>query len=168
MRRSRNNHREIWRSKGFGSFLFDLKRNRLWLRRLAFLWIIVVALEFFCPIFDCPDEYNFSAENLTSTSKFLRPNLPQSDLLSSLSIKSESFKKAFDSYKAADSQGDTGHMTTGNSVHCADECLCHAIAIPSLAFNISDRFNKPEFVRIADNDEPTLALSPPFEPPKSA
>lgn len=168
MRRWRNNHREIWRSKGFGSFLFNLKRNRLWLRRLAFLWIIVIALEFFCPVFDCPNEYNFSAENLTSASSLFHQNLPKSVESSSFSIKSESLKKAFDSYKMVDSQEEAKSVTNANNVHCADECLCHAVAIPSLAFNISDRFNKPEFVSISDTDEPTLALSPPFQPPKSA
>lgn len=168
MRRSRNNHREIWRSKGFGSFLFNLKRNHLWLRRLASLWIIVIALEFFCPVFDCPDEYNFSAENITLASSVARRNAPESDELSSFSVKSESLKKAFDSDQAAAFDDDSKSVTKENGVHCADECLCHAVAIPSLAFKLPDHFTKPEFVRIYDTDEPTLALSPPFEPPKFA
>lgn len=168
MRRSGKNHREIWRSKGFGSFLFNLKRNRLWLRRLAFLWIVVVALEFFCPVFDCPDEYNFSAENLTSAVFTILPDAPESRELLSFSINSENLKRTFDSYQAFDSEHGAQSVTKGNDVHCSDECLCHAVAIPSLVFNISDRFNKPEFIRISDTDEPTLSLSPPFEPPKSA
>lgn len=165
MKRFRNNHRGLWRSKGFGSFLFNLKRNRLWLRRLAFLWIIIVALEFFCPIFDCPDENDFSGANQAQVLVSHKAALTDKSELFSVSDQSGCEDASFSSVSSSDN---TESISKGKAVHCADECLCHATAIPSLAFKLPDNYMKPAFASINYTDALTLALPPPFEPPKQA
>lgn len=165
MKRSRNNHRELWRSKGFGSFLFNLKRNRLWIRRLAFLWIVIVALELFCPILDCPDENDFSGEK--SAQVLVSQKSESSDKLELVSIYNQSGCQD-SSFKSVFSSDNTESISKEKVVHCADECPCHATAIPSLAFKLPDHYVKPAFSSITYTDALTLALPPPFEPPKSA
>lgn len=167
MHRRRRNHRELWRTKGFASFLVNLKRNPLWLRRLAFLWILILMLEFFCPVFDCPDENFLPNETAQQVLAFDQPESPDSTDQLSLSNQSEEFKQSINTLSVS-SEDDAQSISKANSVHCADECLCHAVAIPSLAFKMPDSYVKPTFVAISYSDALTLALPPPFQPPKSA
>lgn len=168
MHTRRRNHRELWRTRGFASFLVNLKRNPLWLRRLAFLWILILMLEFFCPVFDCPDENFLPTEPARQVLALDQPQSTDSTDQFSLSNKSKKFKQSINSLSPSSSEDDVQSISKGNSVHCADECLCHAVAIPSLAFKMPDSYVKPTFVAISYSDALTLALPPPFQPPKSA
>lgn len=150
MKRQNRHYRKRRRFPPIVSFIFHLKRNHLWLRRFAFLWIFLIALEIACPILECRNPVDFRLSTATVTSNFLTPN-------SSESI----------------SQNTNDEQTTINieksaSDHCSDECLCHITAIPGLVFDFPRVYNKYIVSITTFKGEPTLANSPPFEPPKTA
>lgn len=137
------------------SFFFYLKRNHLWLRRLAFLWVFVIALEVSCPVIDC--------EN--SISELFSP--PSSaENINQLDLKSEN--PFISQNKDTDK---TTHLELSNhnlTVHCADECLCHSAAVINFNFALPKNYIDPDASITKSIGAPTISISPPFHPPKQA
>lgn len=148
-------YRENWRRTRIGSFIFNLKRNRLWLRRFAFVWMFLIVFEIACPILECRDS---------------------NELLSDSGMNVSSCREIKDSVDADSSallagSGDlkeATHLESSPASHCTDECLCHATSVPNLAFNFPATHVKTRYSALRSKDAPTLSLPPPFQPPKTA
>jgi len=149
-RQNRNYRKRRRRFSPIVSFIFHLKRNHLWLRRFAFLWIFLIALEIACPILECRNLVDFSPNTATVTSDFFEPN------------SSESISQNTNDEQTVASIGQPA------SDYCRDECLCHVTGIPGLVFDFPSVYSKYTLSLATFKGEPTLANSPPFEPPKTA
>ena len=110
------------------------------LRRMTFLWLMLVFCEMFCPVF-CDDYSNLS------------------EVGNSLQVVVEQVSQS--SISVNESQTDNQKSV------CNDECLCHATPLPMIAFafpKFSD-FNSESTLFIFK--EPiTQTLSPPIQPPQ--
>lgn len=155
MKQQRNKHyKPALRRTRIGSFIFNLKRNRLWLRRLASVWLFLIIFEVACPVLDCQTAVDLEPTAAASVSIYNGFNVSdatQPETVLSLSVGDE---KSFDT------------MTGSADAHCTDECLCHVTAIPNLAFNFPGNYIKPAFSPVEYKDALTLSLPPPFQPPK--
>lgn len=124
--------------------LIKKKRN---LRHLSAMWLFLIVLELFCPVF-C-EQQTFAAE----------PNFPSAET-------------AYSTYRRDGSAANFVSVCEHQNIHheqvvCDEECLCHATAIPNLSIIV----RKESVVRnepIAFNfGEPVFnSLPPPFHPPK--
>jgi len=125
-----------------------IKRKRN-LRRQSALWLCLVMLELFCPVF-C-DEPAFAAQ-INST---------KIEAAASINNRQEKSSETFIS--GCDHQGSGNHEGTV----CTDECLCHAVAITGLCpSSFKDSFNKGERIAFKYGEPVFNSLPPPFQPPK--
>ena len=155
MKQQRNKHyKPAWRRTRIGSFIFNLKRNRLWLHRLASVWLFLIVFEVACPILDCQTAVDLEPAEAANISIYNGYNASIESQPEAVLIQSAGDEKSFDT------------MTGSADAHCTDECLCHVTAIPNLAFNFPGDYIKPAFSRVEHKDAPTLSLPPPFQPPK--
>lgn len=122
--------------------LIKKKRN---IRRLAGVWLLLLAFEFFCPIF-CEDSV-FAAQ----------PAPPP------LAVKVKSVepkKNAPDSVTEGDFQNQDQKV-------CNDECLCHATAIPSLnLITLKNSVKLIVHIPLRYGNRVSNSLPPPYNPPK--
>ena len=120
------------------------KRN---LRRLSAMWLFLIALELFCPVF-CETQ-TFASE----------PNLPSPQTAFSIDRRDAA---AENFVAACDHRNSHPEQTV-----CNDECLCHATAIPNLSI-ITPKESVIRSEPIAFNfGEPIFnSLPPPYHPPK--
>ena len=133
------------------SFLFHFKRNHVWLRRLAFLWLFLVVVEIACPVLECQDLTEINSPQITATVKFYEPN--SSKMVSLLSPSDNS------AFAVKDSSAPE---------HCNDECLCHVTATLNLHFDIPKVHNDYSLPIISYDNQPEISISPPIQPPKNA
>lgn len=121
------------------------KRN---LRRLSAVWLCLVIIELFCPIF-C-DEPTFAA---TSS--------PQTTINYSIA-ETENTSNAFLSGCDHENTGEEGTL-------CNDECLCHATATLSLNITgIKESFTHGERIAFSYGEPVFNSLPPPYLPPKNS
>lgn len=110
-------------------------------RQFVVLWMFLIALELFCPVF-C-DEPTFAAQ----------PDSPVS-IVQILSENDES--AAISDYQAAEDEK-----------ICNDECLCHATPIVGMACSVPEKsFFRNERIAFLTSNPYTNSLSPPHRPPK--
>jgi len=125
-------------------------RKKKNLRRLAALWLFLLVIEFFCPVFG--DEESIIVAGLNDSQCAVVSAIKENDKNAGISI----------------TAGDPDHHNHEQSV-CHDECLCHATAIPSVNIitlkqsvtgsqSIAFRYGNPVF----------NSLPPPFQPPKNS
>jgi len=133
------------------SFFFYLKRNHLWLRRFAFLWLFLIAIELACPILECPNFEDFNSAATTATTNFYESNSAKSIL-----------QKNSDDEQLVTVKGNTAPED------CNDECLCHVTAIVGIVFEFPGDYPEYSFVKNIYTNEPTVTISPPSQPPKNA
>lgn len=127
-----------------------IKRKRN-LRRLSALWLCLVMLELFCPVF-C-DEPAFAA----------KVNSPRTEAAASINNSQE--KSSETSISGCNHQGSDNHEGTV----CMDECLCHGVAITGLGpSNFKESFNKGERIAFKYGEPVFNSLPPPFQPPKNS
>ncbi|HXG84574.1 MAG TPA: hypothetical protein VNI84_11155 [Pyrinomonadaceae bacterium] len=155
MKQQRNKHyKPAWQRTRIGSFIFNLKRNRLWLHRLASVWLFLIVFEVACPILDCQTAVDLEPAERANISIYNGYNAWDASQPEAALTQSAGDEKS------------SGTMTGSAAAHCTDECLCHVTAIPSLAFNFPGNYIQPSIAAVGYNDAPTLSLPPPFQPPK--
>lgn len=126
--------------------LIKRKRN---LRRMSVAWLFLLALELFCPVF-C-DEPAFAAEHKS----------PQAEI--NMLVEGEKDSPDVSVSAAAFESTDDGEA------FCDDECLCHAVAIPSLnGINVKEFYSRSEAIRISYGKPLFNSLPPPYQPPKNS
>lgn len=120
------------------------KRN---LRRLGAMWLFLIVLELFCPVF-C-EMQTFAAE----------PKFPSPEKTFSVDRENDSTEN----FVSACNHQNSHH----EQITCNDECLCHATAIPNLGI-IAHKESVVRSEPIAFNfGEPIFnSLPPPYHPPK--
>ena len=120
------------------------KKNK---RRLSVVFLFLVTIELFCPVF-C-DKPSFAAESISPQPK------------STVSMQQEAEARET-SASANDDQHRNGEQTV-----CNDECLCHATAMPSAGITTPKRFYfRHEPVGFYFTDPVLSSLPPPDLPPK--
>ena len=155
MKQRRNRHyKSAWRRTKIGSFIFNLKRNRLWLHRLASVWLFLIIFEIACPILDCQTAADLEPMDAASISIYNGYS----------SLEASQPEAAFTQTAGGEKSFDT--VTGVAAAHCTDECLCHVTAIPGLAFNFPGNYIQPSISAVNYNDAPIQSLPPPFQPPK--
>lgn len=125
---------------------FHFFRKRIIKRRFVGLWLCLVAIELFCPIF-CDEPAAFAA-NLRS---------------SETEISSE-FRASFDAVRASIEQSTAS--ADDQSAYCNDECLCHAAAIPCVVVGTKPSAIRSEPMTIGYANAYSSSLPPPYLPPK--
>ena len=126
---------------GFHNF-----RRRFSKRRLAAVWLCLVAMELFCPVF-C-DEPAAAAANL---------NLPDIEVSSQIRASADS---------TGHSIGQSYLQPIDQSQPCNDECLCHAAPIPCVIVGPKPGAHRSEPSLIGYANAFSSALPPPYLPPK--
>lgn len=122
------------------------KRN---LRRLSAIWLCLVLIELFCPVF-C-DEPTFAATNS-----------PQTTVNYSISSDEENISCA--SISGSDHQNSSEEKTV-----CNDECLCHATAVPVLnVISLKESIAHEERIAFGYGEPVFNSLPPPYLPPKNS
>ncbi len=128
-------------------FRFIKKRKNL--RRLSAVWLALVLIELFCPVF-C-DEPSFAAKAIAS-----QPTVNRSI------EKAEDDSQTF--IEGCDHQNENEE---GN--YCNDECLCHATAAMSLnVVPLKDFLTAAERIDFSYGEPVFNSLSPPYHPPKNS
>lgn len=144
-------HRLIYRIEVFSRLrvrmygIFHSLRKRAVKRRFVALWFCLVAIELFCPA--------LCEQTFAETSNF-----SQAELNISTKTKSGTSETSLSS---CDDQGEHGQ-----SVVCNDECLCHAIAIPSVAIRMDPLSVQRERIAVRFHETAFNSLPPPYLPPK--
>ena len=128
-------------------FRFIKKRRNL--RRLSVVWLFLVIIELFCPVF-C-DEPTFAA-NLNTEQAAVNYSIEKSEDNSQNSI------SAYDQQNFGEEKA-----------NCNDECLCHAMAVLSLNIvNLKDSFITREDIDFSYGEPVFNSLPPPYLPPKNS
>lgn len=127
--------------------IFQSIRRRAIKRRFVAFWICLVAIELLCPVLCTPSDSAALASNFSTADIVVSNNGKSGSTTASLS--------------ACDHEGEKDE-----SANCVDECLCHAVAIPVMAFDdrsvdfVSDRITG-QYKTAA-----STSLPPPYLPPK--
>lgn len=125
-----------------------IKRKRN-IRRLGAVWLALVIIELFCPVF-C-DEPTFAATSNASQTTVNRSVAETED-------KSQTYITDCD-HQNSDEEGN----------YCNDECLCHAMVVMSLNFvNLKDSVTLSERMAFSYGEPLFNSLSPPYIPPKNS
>jgi len=131
--------------------VFRIIKRRRNLRRLSVVWLFLLTIELFCPAF-C-DDSDFRTENYP----------PKSQITAS--IESEKAESSETSVSICDNQNSGDH----NKTVCNDECLCHAVAIPSLnTVDLKNSVVHSEKIAVHLSQPIFNSLPPPFLPPKNS
>ncbi len=149
-KRLRKNYGKRKRLSRLVSFFFFLKRNHLWLRRFAFLWLLIIVLEIACPLAECKDLTDLDSHQTVSAAEYSEKKSTESVSILNSDINSFS------------------HIEENNAEHCKDECLCHVSAILGLKSDLTKIYNKYSPLVASYQIEPIVSISPPSEPPKTA
>ncbi|MEW6361492.1 MAG: hypothetical protein AB1477_05150 [Acidobacteriota bacterium] len=119
------------------------------MRRLSAVWLSLVLIELFCPVF-C-DEPTFAATL----------NTPQTTVNRSIE-ETEDNSRTF--LSGCDHQNSNEEGTV-----CNDECLCHAMAAMSLNIvTLKDSFTTGEQIDFSYGEPVFNSLPPPYHPPKNS
>lgn len=125
---------------------FQFFRKRTTKRRLIGLWLCLVAVELFCPIF-CAERVAFGANSRAAETEISSQSLATSN----------TEVTSIDQYAAqADDHGTS----------CGDDCLCHAAAIPCIAIDTEPTALRSEHMTIGYANAFSNSLPPPYLPPK--
>lgn len=133
------------------SFFFHLKRNHLWLRRFAWLGLLLIAFEVSCPILECQSTEGIRQEVAAVSSEFLENKSPVIIAQQTIGDPTSVLK-----------------LDESSKNHCSDECLCHVGGVINMSFDLPKYYNKPVNSMVEPKATPTITLSPLFEPPKQA
>jgi hypothetical protein len=125
---------------------FHYFRKRKIRTRFVGLWLCLVAIELFCPIF-C-DEPAAVAANLRSS---------ETEISSVVRTSSDATSASVEQSAAS---------TDDQSAYCDDECLCHAAAIPCVVVGTKPSAIRSEPMMIGYANAFSSSLPPPYLPPK--
>ncbi|HQU81811.1 MAG TPA: hypothetical protein PKY59_01715 [Pyrinomonadaceae bacterium] len=129
--------------------VFRFIKKKRSLRRLSAVWLFLVIIELFCPVF-C-DEPTFAATS----------NPSQTTVNRSIEETEDNSETSITDYDHQNSD------EKGN--FCNDECLCHAMVVMSLNFvNIKDSLITGERMAFSYGEPLFNSLSPPYIPPKNS
>lgn len=103
-----------------------------------------------CPLMECKDLQDVSSHQTVSAAEYSEKDSTES--VSILNSDNNSFS----------------HIEENNTDHCKDECLCHVSAILGLESDLTKVYNKYSPLVASYQVEPTVSISPPSEPPKTA
>lgn len=125
---------------------FQIIKKKKHKRQLSVLWVFLILVELFCPVF-C-DEPAFAARQSSPSS--IVQTASQSD-----SITNEKSVVILD------------YQATQDEKNCDDECLCHATAILGISFSSPEKsFFSKDRIAFLTSTPYTNSLSPPHQPPK--
>lgn len=126
--------------------ILKIVRRKIVRKRVVVLWLGLVAIELFCPAL-CEIGTNAAA-------------LPGQSVVSAAASadRSEEGRTAI-----SNCENDGDHEPMGD---CNDECLCHAVAIPSIVGDVASSLTYRTSIPLK-NDFPVFnSLPPPYIPPK--
>lgn len=124
-------------------------RKKKTLRRLAAVWLFLLAVELFCPAFG-------DAESVIAAG--------HKDSQCTAAADAGEQNESGVSMTATDSD----HQNHEQSV-CHDECLCHATAIPSINIvTLTETIIDRENIAFRYGDPVFNSLPPPYQPPKQS
>lgn len=126
--------------------ILKLIRRKIVRKRVAVLWLGLVAIELFCPAL-C--EIGTNASPLPSQST------------ASVTIAVDGREESSTAISNCDTDGD--HGTSGD---CNDECLCHAVAIPAIAGDVGSTSIERTAIPLKNGFPIFNSLPPPYLPPK--
>lgn len=127
---------------------FQTIKKRKHKRQFSVLWVFLIAIELFCPVF-C-DEPAFAAEQKSPPS-FVQ-TVSENDTVTN-----------------EESATISGYQAAQEEEICTDECLCHATAIPGVSFPSQEKsFYRGEPIAFLITAPYTNSLSPPHLPPKTS
>jgi hypothetical protein len=122
---------------------FQIIKKKKHKRIFSVMWVFLIAIELFCPVF-C-DEPAYAAQQ----------NSPIS-IVQSLS-------------ENEDSAAISDYQSTQEEKVCNDECLCHATAIIGIGFSTPEKsFFRSERIAFLTSNPYTNSLPPPYHPPKNS
>lgn len=116
-------------------------------RRFVALWLCLVGMELFCPVFCDTPAY------LTAVSAS-----PVTEISSSFQVSPDNSETSVDT-------ADLGRGV-GKSTVCNDECICHATAIPSVAVGMKSGATRSDRLASVYRDGVANSQTPPYLPPK--
>ena len=126
--------------------ILKLIRRKIVKKRVAVLWLGLVAIELFCPAL-CEIGTNAAP--------------PPSQLTASVAIAIDGRDESGTAISNCDNDGE--HETPGD---CNDECLCHAVAIPSVASDVTSSSIERTTIPLKNGFSIFNSLPPPYLPPK--
>ncbi|MCW5949430.1 MAG: hypothetical protein KIT41_08060 [Pyrinomonadaceae bacterium] len=126
--------------------ILKLVRRKIVRKRVAVLWLGLVAIELFCPAL-CETGTNAAT--------------PPSRSTASTSIVIDGQDELRTAISGCENDGD--HEPVGD---CDDECLCHAVAIPSTAGDVRSSLIERTAISLKSNFPIFNSLPPPYIPPK--
>jgi len=125
---------------------FQIIKKKKHKRQLSVLWVFLILVELFCPVF-C-DEPAFATRQSSPSS--IVQTASQSD-----SVTNEKSVTILD------------YQATQDEKNCDDECLCHATAILGISFSSPEKsFFSKDRIAFLTSTPYTNSLSPPHQPPK--
>ena len=127
--------------------ILKLIRRKIIRKRVAVLWLGLVAIELFCPAL-CEIGTNAAPP-------------PPSQSTVSVAIAVEQSDERAAAITNCETDGD--HETSGD---CNDECLCHAVAIPSIAGDVTSSSIERTAIPLKYGFPIFNSLPPPYLPPK--
>lgn len=128
------------------SRFFQYLRKRMTKRRFAVLWLCLVGIELFCPVF-CDEPAAVAANS----------SFPEPEIIAQVRESSDPTTSSIESASvSADDQSTT----------CNDECLCHAAAIPCVVIGTKPSSLRSEPMIIGYANAFSSSLPPPYLPPK--
>jgi len=129
--------------------IFRVIKRRRNLRRLSVVWLSLVIIELFCPVF-C-DDNTFAAEI----------NSQQTTVSYSIEKKEDSSQHSI--------SADDHQNSDEEQANCNDECLCHAMVVLSLNIvTLKDSFIAGEHIDFSYGEPVFNSLPPPYLPPKNS
>ena len=129
--------------------LYRIIKKKKYKRLLGVLWVFLIAIELFCPVF-C-DEPSFAAEQNSQAAIVQKLSASEDVAIS----------------ESSDSISDEG--AAQDQPVCNDECLCHATAVPGISVgSLKEVHFRGERIAFLTSETITTSLSPPHQPPKIA
>ena len=127
--------------------ILKLIRRKIVRKRVAVLWLGLVAIELFCPAL-CEIGTNAA---------------PPPPSQSTVSVIIPADGRDDDRTAISNCENDGDHETSGD---CNDECLCHAVAIPSIAGDVASSSIERTVISLKYGFPIFNSLPPPYLPPK--
>ena len=126
--------------------ILKLIRRKIVRKRVAVLWLGLVAIELFCPAL-CEVGTNAAP--------------PANQSTASVTITVDERDESRTSISNCENESD--HEAPGT---CNDECLCHAVAIPSVASDVTSSSIERTTIPLKNGFSIFNSLPPPYLPPK--
>jgi hypothetical protein len=127
---------------------FQTIKKKKYKRQFCVLWVFLIAIELFCPVF-C-DEPAFAAQQSSSTSSVVRNVAENDGDVAETTISASAFEAQDD-----------------RQPDCNDECLCHATAIPGITISsLKETVLPGERIAFSTAAPAVGSHSPPYQPPK--